>query len=85
MINMIGMIFMQKKHTFLHGRTTVGERGQIVIPQNIRTKLKLKHGDEMIVLMQGEKILVLPAKKLEHFFETIIGQKNLLRKSLRKK
>ncbi len=69
------------KHNFLHGRTTVGERGQIVIPQSIRTSLKLKQGDEMVVMSRGEKIIIVPSKKLASFFETIFGHADMLRSS----
>lgn len=60
-----------KKHCLLHGRTTIGERGQIVIPMNIRTALKLKPGDEMVVMSRCEKIVVFPAKQLESWYESV--------------
>ncbi len=71
-------------HNFLHGRTTVGERGQIVIPQSIRTALKLKHGDELVVMCRGEKIIIVPSDKLASFFETIFSHADVLRTSLQK-
>ncbi len=67
------------KQDFEHGRTTMGERGQIVIPQNIRTALKLKHGDPLVVIAKCGKIIVLPAKNLEAFFESVMQQMNTLR------
>jgi AbrB family looped-hinge helix DNA binding protein len=75
---------MTKPSTFLHGRTTVGERGQIVIPQNIRTAMKVKAGDEMVVMSRGDRIIVLPAKNLEEFYQTVIGQMDDLRKQTKK-
>ena len=71
------------KHNFLHGRTTIGERGQIVIPQSIRTALKLKHGDELVVMSRGEKIIIVPSDKLASFFEAIFGNADALRSSVR--
>jgi AbrB family looped-hinge helix DNA binding protein len=68
----------------LHGFTTVGERGQIVIPHNIRTKLKIKAGDEMVVLAKAGKIIVLPARKLEAFYRALLGRiDSLLQKKKR--
>lgn len=32
------------------GTTMVGERGQVVIPAEARRKLRLKHGDKLIVI-----------------------------------
>ena len=70
-----------KKHSFLHGRTTVGERGQIVIPQDIRSALKIKAGQEMIVVSKGEKIVIFPADKLESFYRAMLSHFGDLRKS----
>lgn len=41
--------------------TKLGERGQIVIPLEIRKKLKLKKGDKFIVSTSGKTI------SLQHF------------------
>ena len=35
------------------GSTTVGERGQIVLPVNLRKKLGIKAGDKLLVLGTG--------------------------------
>lgn len=74
-----------QKHKFLHGKTTVGERGQIVIPQNIRRALKIKAGQEMIVIAKENKVIVMPAEHLEHFFRTVLGNIADLRSAHRKK
>lgn len=44
--------------------TKLGERGQIVIPLEIRKKLKLKKGDKFIVSTSG-KLIVFSSLKLE--------------------
>ena len=44
--------------------TKLGERGQIVIPLEIRKKLKLKKGDKFIVSTSG-KLIVFSHLKLE--------------------
>ena len=33
-----------------YGSTTVGERGQIVLPANLRKKFKIKAGDKLLVM-----------------------------------
>ncbi len=45
-------IFEDLKH---YGSTTIGERGQIVLPAKLRNKLKIKKGDKFLVLT-GEKM-----------------------------
>lgn len=47
-----------KKITF-GGITSIGEKGQVVIPSEARKSLKLNKGDKLIVLLKGEKFLVL--------------------------
>ena len=72
-----------KKAKFLHGMTTVGERGQIVIPHEIRQALKMKAGDEMVVFLHGSKIVVVPADSLEKFYKTVLGHIEHLKNSKR--
>lgn len=36
-----------------YGSTKVGERGQIVLPANLRKKMKIKPGDKLLVLGHG--------------------------------
>lgn len=37
-----------------YGNTTVGERGQIVLPADLREKFKIKPGDKFLVLGREE-------------------------------
>ncbi len=39
-----------------HGSTTVGERGQIVLPAEARKLFDIKPGDKLIVLGEGNKL-----------------------------
>lgn len=75
---------MMEHGSCLQGTTTVGERGQIVIPQNIRTALNIKAGDEMVVLSRDGKVIVLPAQALEKFYNSILSQLDDMR-TLKKK
>ena len=43
---------MMKNHNF-YGSTTVGERGQIVLPAKLRDDLKINAGDKLLVLSNG--------------------------------
>lgn len=42
-----------------YGVTTVGERGQIVIPNEIRKKLNLKKGDKFLVFSKDEAVIAM--------------------------
>jgi AbrB family looped-hinge helix DNA binding protein len=45
--------------------TKMGERGQIVIPQEIREKLKLKQGEKFLIINEGEDIIFRPSNKIK--------------------
>jgi AbrB family looped-hinge helix DNA binding protein len=42
----------------IYGVVTIGERGQIVIPADVRKSLKVKPGDKLIVLFNPERKLI---------------------------
>ncbi|MDD2907240.1 MAG: AbrB/MazE/SpoVT family DNA-binding domain-containing protein [Candidatus Gracilibacteria bacterium] len=49
-----------KKHNCdmkLYGTTTIGAKGQIVIPKEIRDKLDLKTGDSISILLKNDKFI----------------------------
>lgn len=43
--------------------TKISTKGQIVIPKRIREKANLRSGDQMKVQLEGELIILVPAKK----------------------
>lgn len=60
--------------------TTLGERGQIVIPQGIRQDLQLKKGEKFIIVRTEGKIILesmknLKANVLEELREDLIDLK----------
>ncbi len=42
----------------IYGVVTIGERGQVVIPADVRKLLKAKPGDKLIVLFSPDKKLI---------------------------
>ncbi len=47
------------------GSTTLGKKGQVVIPAEIRKKMKLEPGDNFIVILANRSIAFLPSDKVE--------------------
>lgn len=42
----------------VHGTVTVGERGQVVIPADIRKSFGIKAGDKLIVMAKQERKMI---------------------------
>lgn len=63
----------KKSPTFggqLIGSTTVGERGQIVIPKTIRDRLHMKPGTQVMVMQHGDSpIMVLPIEQMQEMIK----------------
>lgn len=50
----------------LIGATVVGERGQVVIPKEIRDRLGLVSGTRLIVMQQGDSpVMFLPVERMQ--------------------
>ncbi|OGH94993.1 MAG: hypothetical protein A2538_04885 [Candidatus Magasanikbacteria bacterium RIFOXYD2_FULL_41_14] len=43
-----------------YGTTVIGARGQLVVPKEIREKLKVKSGDKFFVVGHYGKIILIP-------------------------
>ena len=58
-----------------YGTTTVGEKGQVVIPQEARELMKLEKGDKLLVFGMGGDMIAF--SKLSHFekFEKHLSSK----------
>ncbi len=70
MISMNKHIFMKShKASALpsFGMTVVGERGQIVIPKELREQLNLKKGDQLMLMYHNDSIVIIPREKMEAF------------------
>ena len=67
------------KHKKCYGSVTVGERGQVVIPAEVRNDLGIKPGDKLIVFLglkmsgvtfvKAEVVTEFVAKAMEHLSE----------------
>ena len=58
--------------------TSLSTRGQVVIPNDIREKMKLEPGTKMIIIQEGDNILLKPIKtpRMRQFDKIIaIGDK----------
>lgn len=55
----------------IYGAVTVGERGQIVIPAELRKILNIKSGDQLIVFAMLDKKIInlMPSKDFNKFLE----------------
>ena len=54
-----------------YGAVTVGERGQLVIPAELRKALHIKSGDQLMVFAKLDKriISLMPSKDFSRFLE----------------
>ena len=58
------------------GSVKVGERGQIVIPKNVRDEIGINHGDDLIILGNKEDgIKIIVANSLEELAEIVLKSK----------
>lgn len=58
------MAKQNKKQGQFYGTTTIGEKGQIVIPVEARDKFGIKKGEKLLVFGMGDDMLVIA--KLEN-------------------
>ena len=54
------------KESFIFAVSTLGERGQVVIPVKIRKKMKMKKGQRLIVFLdRSGAVTFIPVKRFE--------------------
>ena len=67
------------------GITTIGEKGQVVIPADIRDALQLKKGEKLLVFAKGEDMLGLTkVSNVEHFAAYLESHLNALQGIIKK-
>jgi len=65
------MIFEFKNYGF----TTIGQKGQVVIPKGIRKKLDIKPGDKFLVICRDKTIIsLIKPEKFDKMIAMAIGQ-----------
>ncbi len=50
-------------------KRAIGERGQFVVPKDIREQLGLRPGTEVTVEVKGNEMVVKPAKSVDEFLK----------------
>jgi AbrB family looped-hinge helix DNA binding protein len=59
----------------LMGSTVLGERGQLVIPKDIRERLKLVSGAKLLVMNHPNgPIIIFPLEKMQSMLDTMTRQ-----------
>ena len=53
------------------GTAVMGERGQIVIPKEIRDQMRLKKGEQIMVMFHNESIMLITRDKMEAFVKQL--------------
>ena len=77
---------MMKKPIF-YGSTTVGERGQIVLPIKLREDLKINKGDKLLVILDphGSRITLVNPDTMNKFLDMMTENINQIKSKIKKK
>jgi len=63
--------------------TTISQKGQIVVPKDIRDKLNLKPSDSLKVTLGGKNIIVKPLTPLGEFIGMFSVKKPITKKDIK--
>lgn len=63
------------------GMAVLGERGQIVIPKEMRDQLGLNKGDQLMLMYHNDSVVILPRDKMEAFVNHLTSSLKLNTKS----
>lgn len=67
------------KQEHLMGSTVVGERGQVVIPKDVRDRLHLKAGDKLMVMVHKHgPIMLIPVEQMQQMIRQMSEQMSTL-------
>ncbi len=56
------------------GVTSMGERGQVVIPKEARSALNMKQGDNLVVMVHNETLIFMSKKKVEKYIKHLTSK-----------
>jgi len=70
-----------------YGSTTMGERGQIVLPVKLRKDFNLKKGDKLVVAGNPDfsRIVLINADTMDDYLDTMSEKINQMRLKIKKK
>lgn len=75
----------KNNHLGIGGITKLGERGQVVIPAEIRKNMNLENGDQLLVFCKHNHFIgLIKAENLDNMLTDITNQVSVLKK-IRKK
>jgi AbrB family looped-hinge helix DNA binding protein len=76
---------MQKP--IFYGSTTVGERGQIVLPVKLRNDLKINKGDKLLVIVdhQGSRINLVDPNTMNKFLDMMSENIDQMKNKIKQK
>jgi AbrB family looped-hinge helix DNA binding protein len=67
-----------------YGTTTLGEKGQIVVPAEARRALKLKKGEKMLVFGMGDMIACAKLEHVQKFATKLAKKATIIRTAISK-
>lgn len=75
-----------EKHIELAGTVTVGPKGQVVIPADVRVKMHIAPGDKLVVLYIPDKQSVgfVPESQVQNLIDRMGARVNEFRSALKK-
>lgn len=73
-----------KENCPFYGATTIGEKGQIVIPAEVRETMKLEKGDKLLVFgMGGDMVALAKVSRFEKFEKHLSAKLESIRKIIK--
>lgn len=74
------------KSVKFYGSTTIGPKGQVVIPSKLRKELKINTGDQFVVLKNEHMdcIVLVKAKNIANMLKDITSEISKIKKTLKK-
>ena len=75
------------KEMKFYGSTTIGERGQIVLPVKLRDDFKIQKGDKLLVIGNATayRIILVNAETMSQQLEQMSNQLNKMKSTIKKK
>jgi AbrB family looped-hinge helix DNA binding protein len=70
-----------------YGSTTVGERGQIVLPAKLRNDFTIKKGDKLLVIGNTDqyRIVLVNPESMNNYLELMSQHINKIKSTIKKK